>query len=471
MALAPQLKNILSLNLAPGASVVLPHGLDNGTRPLSPDIIFLPSPDLEVTLSNETSVTIRNNGAAAIAEDVLVEAWHTIERAFGDVANADLPVKPYIVYGGDSSFPVNADVVFRPGDPAGNHGSVFATWADAYAAVRSVVAQGSAMGGGKCRLWFDSTYASVLIPAGTWNMTGVTWRDAPHAGILFVDIADGAAFVLDPTTDTMWNALSIIGYGLGFRYDGVGPIAPFTNITVRCGGSNVRFVNNNALAKPMFVLTEEEAQLEFSGECARGGFGYGGADLAAPIYDVRGGFLQLLTGACIIGNNAFTDTTNSGTAVIDFRTSDDAFIGNNREEFLFASFEAAGGTLIRTDDSRVRWSTQADMDQTGANGTVVPADSPYPAYYNQLVRADTTLDDIVITAPSAFRSGGERLTVKNFVGANTVTVVPRVGETVESGADPIVGSTDPDVGGGCKTWASDGFGTWLLIADFTPPGP
>lgn len=100
--MATQLKNTLAVAaLAPGASVVLPHGLDNGQIPVAPDVIFLPSPDLEVTASGTTSITVENQGASDITGTILVEAWHTIERAFGDVANEDLPVKPVIIVGAE----------------------------------------------------------------------------------------------------------------------------------------------------------------------------------------------------------------------------------------------------------------------------------------------------------------------------------------------------------------------------------
>lgn len=96
--MAEQLKNTLSFaNLAPGASIVLPHGLRSQLRALAPDIVFIPSPDLDVAASDATNITLTNHGAAPISGAVLVEAWHTIERAFGDDANEDAPIKPYVV--------------------------------------------------------------------------------------------------------------------------------------------------------------------------------------------------------------------------------------------------------------------------------------------------------------------------------------------------------------------------------------
>jgi hypothetical protein len=100
--MATQLKNTLAVvALAPGASVVLPHNLNRGSTPVAPDIIFIPSPDLEVTTSDDVAVTVRNDGAVALTGTVLVEAWHTIERFFGDVAAQNLPVKPVIVVGAE----------------------------------------------------------------------------------------------------------------------------------------------------------------------------------------------------------------------------------------------------------------------------------------------------------------------------------------------------------------------------------
>jgi len=78
-------------------SVVLPHGLATSLgRPLAPDIIYIPNPGLNVA-SDTINITLTNNGSTTLSGSILVEAWHTIERAFKDVNNESLPVKPYIV--------------------------------------------------------------------------------------------------------------------------------------------------------------------------------------------------------------------------------------------------------------------------------------------------------------------------------------------------------------------------------------
>jgi hypothetical protein len=96
-----RLKNTLAFTaLAPDASVVLPHGLTNNARALEPDIVFVPGPGLDVE-TDTVNVTLTNRTGAVVTGSLLVEAWHTIERAFGSSATVNLPVKPYIVVGVD----------------------------------------------------------------------------------------------------------------------------------------------------------------------------------------------------------------------------------------------------------------------------------------------------------------------------------------------------------------------------------
>jgi hypothetical protein len=98
-----RLKNTLAFtDLAIGASVVLPHGLmTSNFRPLAPDIVFIPSPGLDV-VTDAINVTLTNVGPTPLSGSVLVEAWHTIERTFNGVQNENLTVKPYIVVSSES---------------------------------------------------------------------------------------------------------------------------------------------------------------------------------------------------------------------------------------------------------------------------------------------------------------------------------------------------------------------------------
>lgn len=134
--MAQQLKNTLSFaNLAPGAQIVLLHKLRSPLDvPLAPDIVFIPSNELSV-VTDDISVTLTNNGPEAISGVVLVESWHTVERAFGSVANTDLPTKPFVVVSGEGTgiiTPTSPVFVFMP---AGiQTGNVYNTFADLIAA-------------------------------------------------------------------------------------------------------------------------------------------------------------------------------------------------------------------------------------------------------------------------------------------------------------------------------------------------
>lgn len=106
------LKNTIQFSLLVGASTTVPHGLaltgSNELTPVTPDIVFLPSPDLSVLVTS-TEITLTNDGPVPISGTVLVEYWHSIERVFVD-AGSDLPVKPIIV--------VSAELGNTPPQPA-----------------------------------------------------------------------------------------------------------------------------------------------------------------------------------------------------------------------------------------------------------------------------------------------------------------------------------------------------------------
>jgi hypothetical protein len=93
------LKNTISFSLVSGESITVLHGLaltgSNELRPVSPDIVFIPSPDLIVE-TTVTELTLTNTGGSLLTGTVLVEYWHTIERVFPD-AGENLPTRPIVV--------------------------------------------------------------------------------------------------------------------------------------------------------------------------------------------------------------------------------------------------------------------------------------------------------------------------------------------------------------------------------------
>lgn len=95
--MAEQLKNALAFNLAAGANVVIPHGLMTslGVK-LVPDVLFVPSDNITAT-ADDTNVTLTNVGDITLGGAVLVESWHTVERAFGNKATTKLAPQPFVV--------------------------------------------------------------------------------------------------------------------------------------------------------------------------------------------------------------------------------------------------------------------------------------------------------------------------------------------------------------------------------------
>jgi hypothetical protein len=452
--MAERLKNILAVaNLAAGASVALPHNLhtQNG-RPLAPDIIYIPTPNLEVTASTTESVTLKNNGSAPVDGDVLVEAWHTIERAFNDVADEDLPVKPYVVVSVDSALntPVG-HIVVRPGDPQGTHDNVYLTWAEGYAAKELIKNRGLVT------IELDSTLAPLHITAGKWDLTNVKLTNRivgptiePLASDFYItaQLDDGCEFTADYT-------ILIEGYGLEFIGNRTGSVVPFDGVDVLFSGTAVRmYVAPGTLP---ILRSQGISGVVIGGSCTRGHLGNTDAPIPVvdPIVDVNGNGFFISAGAGVVFNNAITDTVGGG--FYGMRYFDDALQGSGGQ-FSTNQFPLldAAGTAQFTDIAEHR-----DRHTLFSYEPATPDNSPFGAFLNELVRADSTDGPVVVTAPPAYNNAGNRLTVKDIggaVGENSITIEPQPGETVEDGTIP-----NPS---GCRTWVADGLspGTWMLIS-------
>ncbi len=99
--MATRLKQIISVvALGAGVTQAFPHGLNWCNRPVVPDICFVNDNDigseLKVVSATTTTVSILNTGAAAVTAFVLIESWHTIDRAFGASATAALTPQPFV---------------------------------------------------------------------------------------------------------------------------------------------------------------------------------------------------------------------------------------------------------------------------------------------------------------------------------------------------------------------------------------
>ncbi len=93
-----QLKNIVRFTgLIPNVPAQLPHGLQlsNGVK-LTPDLLA-PSIEGAVVTADDTNVFVTVN---ATEIDVYCEAWHTLERSFGNTATKELAPQPFVLGGG-----------------------------------------------------------------------------------------------------------------------------------------------------------------------------------------------------------------------------------------------------------------------------------------------------------------------------------------------------------------------------------
>lgn len=95
-----RLKNVVSFTaVAAGGTATLPHGLNVNGSSVVPDSVFLGDTGFAVTATTATDLTVQNNNAAPADCDVLVEHWHTIERALGLLGTNDstaLSPQPFV---------------------------------------------------------------------------------------------------------------------------------------------------------------------------------------------------------------------------------------------------------------------------------------------------------------------------------------------------------------------------------------
>lgn len=95
--MAARIKNILSFaSIAVGASQTLAHGLRIESRTLVPDVLTPSIEGVATITADATNVTVTNASGSVLSLDVLCEAWHSIERAFGAEQTLALSPQPFV---------------------------------------------------------------------------------------------------------------------------------------------------------------------------------------------------------------------------------------------------------------------------------------------------------------------------------------------------------------------------------------
>jgi hypothetical protein len=205
--MAERLRNILNFNLAPGATAVIPHGLQIAPRkPLRPDIIFIPSGSLSAT-ADAINVTITNNDTANQSGTVLVENW--LHSASG----VEVP-GPLLIKGDQVSVAPGRVLWVAPSWPVGADPSIYFTTITA--AITQAATMSPAFNNQVSIVIFPATYHENLTLVSNVNYVGLpstfgtvflngnaTWTPGYDVN-LSQALANGVA----TTEQINWNSIS-----------------------------------------------------------------------------------------------------------------------------------------------------------------------------------------------------------------------------------------------------------------------
>ena len=178
------------IDVAAGATVALPHGLNVLGRAVIPDLVFPPNDtSFEAVAGDATNLSVRNNSAVVASCSVQCWYWHSENRALG-VAVTQFPSPPHFVGGGGGQGATNNLLVFRPGGVQA--GNVYTDWQDMATARAGIPTPATII--------IDDSLAPCVVPAGgPYVSAETTIKGLEGVGIPTVlTIADGATFTRPP---------------------------------------------------------------------------------------------------------------------------------------------------------------------------------------------------------------------------------------------------------------------------------
>jgi len=430
------LKQIISfVNVPAGGQATLPHGLNWQGRPVRPDETK-PSDSAfsrVLALTDTVNLTVQNNGAVMASCDVLVEAWHTIERAFGPDTTVALPIQPFQAGLGGAGAGVAASVlVFRPGGVAA--ANIYTTWPTLMAALVT-------LDGPRTIEFDDSIVSPCVIPAGgPYDMTDTLWRGLEGRVVgSYVQIANGASFTglrrfqrnlfIENTNAAVSPVADLANFDM---------VEILDNVDVYSAAATVPFFSCAGLIAGQVVAfkLDRVATLGFFNP---GQVVIGGVPNNAALYLGIGEFSTVYQG------------TLAGAALA---TKVHQFVA---ESARFANPQAAwlGATT---------WDTYQDQAfrMNPAPG-VVPAIAGVAAGTGQFIRLNATAGSITQVLPAiggtVFASPGRWVLIKETSGLNTIVIDGFGAETINGAAN----FTIPP--GGSALVVSDGVSDWTLTYD------
>ncbi len=431
--MAIQIINTLAFTgVAPGATATLAHGLNFGGVGRVPDTVDVPD-GFEFVSADATDLTVRNTGSGVASTTVLVEAWHTLLRAFGPASVKALTPQPYVRNTGSPTTGSPTTFVYQPGGTAG--GNVYTTEASLYAALAAVR--------GPKVVEFRDNFVSPIVLASGADMADTTWQGATANGNSFgpsavVHIADGVAFP------------NLLSFGPNINVLNLNTVTPAVTLT------NFDHV---------FVVGNSDLSTVAGGAPFFGGGALPGGGLA-PF------FLEQVATLGFIDSGPVIDFPVAGTTLF-------LLVGDG---CVVSDIITGAAGVARTD--RIVGSGGSINDQTGWAGSITeamdaqarhllnpsppaaPATAPVTAAFNQTILLDASGGAIAQILPSistagAFRGTGTTVTVKETSGSVGVTVDGAGADTIDGAGAPVAVPA-----GGARTFESDGVGNWNIVSGY-----
>jgi hypothetical protein len=111
----PRLNQVLAFtDVAPGATVALPHDINVAGLPIIPDFVFRDNANFEVISCTTTMLTVRNTGAGVETLNAWLELQHSIDREYGATVVTHLVPQPFIPAVGIASVPPTSSPMALP---------------------------------------------------------------------------------------------------------------------------------------------------------------------------------------------------------------------------------------------------------------------------------------------------------------------------------------------------------------------
>lgn len=460
--------------VAPGASVSLPHGINDGNDDLTPDKIERRTEGAFSVSADDTFVLVTNNGFSAADIDVLCWHWHSMLRQLGAIA--DLPIMPWESEGdaADSSvvdLAVTPTVYCRFGAPADKLGGLaFDNFPEAHAAAAALVAMGFE------RVYFalnteyttdtiiydagglDEVLNVGIVPAGVWDMDKLWVQStfSPNKDFTRVTFADGA--IWDNIQNLDGYRLDLIGSslvaGTGIR---IGPSFGFNIL-----GGRMESYCSDAAAAPLYFI-----------DGGFGGFfstpnaifvpllGRSGYATLAPVLDIAGALFALVE-FCErgINENTITDSVGGGFLQIVDQVGNGSY---NWNQPGLAGSTVVLGTFDPDYTNRESSPAYNTLFAVAAAGGSV---FDYSNTWGPMVMVDATLDTADLNLPTALGNEGETFKVKDWklqALVNAITLNAQAGETIQVGAAAAAAAYALAAAGESLQLVSDGAGNWSSI--------